>query len=122
MTSESEVGKIILAVMTNAMTPEQDAEFNDWYTNTHVPDVLKVPGFVAATRFCLLDKQLLDEVELPKQRYFAIYELDTADVDAASAGLQAAIESGSMFVSDTLDPSTVAAHFYQQITARQKAI
>jgi hypothetical protein len=122
MTTESEVGRIVLAVMTNAMTPEQDAEFNDWYTNTHLGDVLKVPGFVVATRFCLLDKQLLDEVELPKQRYLAIYELDTDDVDAAAAGLQTAIESGSMFVSDTLDPSTVAAHFYQQITARQTAI
>jgi hypothetical protein len=122
MTSESEVGKIILAVMTNAMTPQQDTEFNDWYTNTHLTDVLKVPGFVAATRFSLLDKQLLDEVELPKQRYLAIYELDTDDVDAAAAGLQTAIESGGVFVSDTLDPSTVAAHFYQQITARQTAI
>jgi hypothetical protein len=122
MTSESEVGMIILAVMTNAMTPEQDAEFNDWYTNTHLGDVLKVPGFVAATRFCLLDKQLLDDVELPKQRYLAIYELDTDDVDAAAAGLKAAIESGSMFVSDTLDQSMMAAHFYQQITARQTAI
>src|SRR5678815_3844677 len=29
----------------------REAEFNDWYTGRHLPDVLAVPGFVGGQRF-----------------------------------------------------------------------
>src|SRR3546814_16369245 len=41
--------RLLYIVLTNA-TPGDDEQFNDWYTNTHIPDVLAVPGFVAAQR------------------------------------------------------------------------
>ena len=37
-------------VMTNAVEG-RDAEFNEWYTNIHLKEVLEVPGFTAATRY-----------------------------------------------------------------------
>lgn len=40
----------IVVVLTNAV-PGRDAEFNDWYTNVHVPEVLGVPEFAAAWCF-----------------------------------------------------------------------
>ena len=39
-----------LIVLTNPVDGRED-EYNDWYTNVHLDDVLKVPGVVAAQRF-----------------------------------------------------------------------
>jgi len=33
--------------------PSREKEFNDFYDNVHVPNVLKAPGFVAATRYTI---------------------------------------------------------------------
>jgi len=40
-----------LIVFTNPVEGRDD-EYNDWYTNTHLPDVLKIPGITGAQRFC----------------------------------------------------------------------
>jgi hypothetical protein len=115
------MAKMILAVLTNPVSQERDAEFNEWYTNTHLNDVLKVPGYVAATRFKVIDKPMMDGAELPKQRYLAIYELDTDDVDQAAAQLMTAVQDGGMSVSDSLDPATIMANFYERVSDRRTA-
>jgi EthD domain len=114
------VANMILAVLTNPVSADRDDEFNEWYTNTHLNDVLKVPGYVAATRFKLVDKPVLAGAEQPKHRYLAIYELDTDDVDRAAAQLQAAVQDSGMFVSDSLDLATAMANFYEQVSDRRK--
>ena len=43
-------------VLSNAVDGRDD-EYNDWYTNRHLPDVAATPGFVSATRFRLADAQ-----------------------------------------------------------------
>jgi hypothetical protein len=52
-----------------------DAALNDWYENQHVPDLLKVPGVVAAQRFRVHDSALPQ----PAWRYISIFELDVDD-------------------------------------------
>lgn len=44
------MAKFTLLVLTNAVQGQEDA-FNEWYDNTHVPDVMKIPGIVSAQRF-----------------------------------------------------------------------
>ena len=41
------MGRYMFLGLTNA-TEGRDDEFNDWYDNRHLPDVLAVEGFVAA--------------------------------------------------------------------------
>ena len=115
------MANVVLVVLTNPVSGERDEEFNEWYNNTHLKDVLTVPGYVAATRFRLLDKTVLEGAEQPKQRYLAIYELDTDDVDRAAAQLQGAMQGGEMFISDSLDLPTAAANFYEQVSDRHEA-
>ena len=50
------MGKYNLIALTNPIDGLDD-EFNDWYTNEHLDDVLKLPGVMAAQRFCLNDVQ-----------------------------------------------------------------
>ncbi|WP_260583647.1 DUF4286 family protein [Sphingopyxis sp. PET50] len=92
-------------VLTNA-TPGDDDEFNDWYSNTHIPDVLAVPGFVAAQRFRLVDHPALRAYPY---RYLALYEVAAGEADAAFAELAARAGTERMMLSPTLDTSGVAA-------------
>ena len=64
--------------------PEHDAEFNDWYNQEHVPDMLKMPGYLNAGRY---------EALKGGPRYLAVYELEspeaseTAEIKAYHANL-----------------------------------
>ena len=62
--------------LTNAVDDRED-EYNDWYNNTHLKDVLNVPGFVSAQRFRLSSAQRMAN---PPYKYLAIYEIETDDI------------------------------------------
>lgn len=68
----------VFVVMTNAVEG-REAEYNDWYSNVHVHDVVKVPGIVSARRFCLSDIQ---RRALPpdQARYLSLYDIRTDDL------------------------------------------
>lgn len=83
-------------VMTNA-TQGQDAEFNRWYDEQHVPDVLSVPGFVAAQRFKASAAR-----GTPAHGFLTIYEITTDDVDATFAELARRVGTDRMPMSDAL--------------------
>ncbi|MEZ5709785.1 MAG: DUF4286 family protein [Blastomonas sp.] len=100
--------RLLYIVLTNA-TPGDDDVFNDWYSNTHIPDVLKVPGFVAAQRFRLIDHPALRPYPY---RYLAIYEVLAKGADAAFAELGARAGTERMVLSPTLDTAAVAAAPY----------
>jgi hypothetical protein len=81
--------------------PGKDDEFNEWYDNTHVHEVLAIPGVVSAQRFDLrpLSREAGQE---PEYRYVAIYEIE-GDPDKVMAKLGAAVKSGAVAMSDTFD-------------------
>lgn len=70
----------LLVVFTDPGDVAHEDEYNRWYTDEHLPDVLAVPGYVRAARY-----RVLGEPGAITQRYLALYELDVAD----EAGLQA---------------------------------
>ena len=59
--------------------PSREDEYNDWYTNTHIPDMLAGPGFISAQRY-----KRVDPATTPAQTpaYLAIYELEADDLAA----------------------------------------
>src|SRR3546814_16340103 len=75
--------RLLYIVLTNA-TPGDDEQFNDWYTNTHIPDVLALPGFVAAQRFRPVDNPALRPYPF---RYLAISDVLAGQAEEAFAGL-----------------------------------
>ena len=92
--------KAVLLVHTNPVSDSREAEFNDWYDNTHIPEVLGVRGFVAATRYRLADAQLA--LGAHTHRYLAVYEIESDDLEATTAALMEAA-AGGMFISDSLE-------------------
>jgi hypothetical protein len=106
-----------LVVFTNAM-PGRDAEFNKWYDEVHLREVVEVDGFAAAQRFVLSADQIgeLDADSVPG-RYLAIYEIDAEDLKSAFDKLNAA-SGGGMTMSDALDSSSAKAIAYTALGER----
>jgi hypothetical protein len=104
-------------VLTNAVAGRED-EFNEWYTNRHIPDVLTLPGIVAAQRFKLSEQQRRDP-PYPWQ-YLAIYEAETDDLSVTINALKDRSGTASMPTSTAMAEQRVA-WFYTPITERLTA-
>ena len=117
---ETIVAKHLLVVLSNAHEGTDD-EFNDWYTNTHIGDIIGLDGFQAAQRYRLSDRQVGDgEGEAPPYRYLAIYEVDGDDLGRAADSLASGVDSG-MVISDALDRDRTVAWLFSAITERMEA-
>ncbi len=55
------MAKHILVVMSNPVSPDREAEYNDWYTSRHIPDIVSLPGYAAATRYVASPAQMSGE-------------------------------------------------------------
>lgn len=77
------MAEAIVLVFTNCADPAREKEFNEWYDNTHVPDILETPGFVGCTRY-----ELLGEPGPGQGKFLAVYEVESDDLPSAMASLQ----------------------------------
>jgi hypothetical protein len=93
--------------------PGREDEYNDWYSNRHLADVVAVPGFVSAQRFCLTDG---DEEGRPSQKYMAIYTMDTNAPGKTLEHLTSLVETGAMHMSEAFSMEGMATHLYEAIT------
>jgi hypothetical protein len=80
-------------VFTGPIEGRED-EYNKWYDEQHLPDVVAVPGIVAAQRYELASAGPPGAPE-PAHRYLAMYEIE-GDVDKTLA------ELGSRFMTDAV--------------------
>lgn len=108
------MARYLFVVLTNAVEG-QDAAFNDWYTNRHLPDVFKIAGYKAAQRF--------RSVPLPgskgcPHRYLALYEVETDDLAKTHAALAAAAGTEAMPWHPAFDRSNVIGWYFEPITER----
>ena len=99
-------------VLSNPIAGEDDT-FNKWYDEVHVPEVLEVPGVIAAQRYDLAELDVPDDEDLPTQlpppthRYLVIYELDRAP-QAVMAEFIDRVMTGKLSLGETLDLTTVS--------------
>lgn len=107
------MAKHVLVVLSNAQDGEDEA-FNKWYTETHLGDILSLPGYSAAQRFKLSETQL-GTTDLP-YRYLALYEVEADEVADAARALSS--NSGQMVIDPALDRSRTVAWFYTPVTER----
>ena len=91
----------------------REEEYNRWYTEQHLHDVIAVPGFVSAQRFKIIDSASDGG---PTQRYMAIYNMRTDAPDALLAKLRELVETGQMEMSEAFDQTNLATILYEAIT------
>lgn len=81
-------------VFSNAVSGCETA-FNDWYDTRHIPEVLALPGYVAARRYRCSAHQRSTAIPCPWE-YLAIYELDTDDLSATFSAMDAVRDRGGL--------------------------
>ncbi len=58
----------VLFVVKATITKEREKDFNRWYNEEHVPQVLQYPGLVSARRYRAIEGE-------DRWQYMAVYEL-----------------------------------------------
>jgi len=102
----------LFIALTNPIEGEDDA-FNKWYDTQHVPEVLDVPGVVAAQRYDIAELKVPDDQDLPAQlpapthRYMVIYELDN-EPDVVMAEFLKRVMAGTLSLGEWLDLATIS--------------
>jgi hypothetical protein len=76
----------------------KEEEFNRWYDEVHVPEVLMVPGFTGASRLVFTPT---DHAE-PRHRYLALYQIESDDPQVVLAELGRRVQAGEIHMSDAL--------------------
>jgi hypothetical protein len=79
--------KGIIFLETMPVSPDLEAEYHDWYNDTHLAEICSVEGITGARRFAPIDGT---------GPFVAIYELDTDDLDAVVDRLRELGASGKM--------------------------
>jgi hypothetical protein len=111
------MAKYTFVVLTNP-TAGKEAEYNRWYNEQHIPDVLNVPGIVAAQRFTLADAQMGDK---NPHRYLALYKIETEDLPTVLKELKARGGTADMVMSDAIDLKDVGAFVFTPVAAKVQA-
>jgi hypothetical protein len=95
------VAEYKFVVFTNAVAGKDD-EFNQWYDDVHLGEVVALPGFTGAKRF-----RIHSDDDAPVHRYLAIYDMQTDDVASTLTTLTTAAGNGGLRMSDAMAPDVV---------------
>ncbi|MFF0817139.1 hypothetical protein ACFYVR_18550 [Rhodococcus sp. NPDC003318] len=105
----------VLLAYVQPTSPADEAEFNHWYDEVHIPQLIdRVPGVHAARRFQFASDQF-EGTSPPAHGYLTLYEIDANDVAGTIAEIGKAMTDGSLELTTTLDAVTTPAvmHVYQ---------
>lgn len=103
-------------IVFSAPTPGQEEQYNDWYNNTHLAEVIEIPGFVAAQRFELCGDQLPGFEPSPHQ-YLAIYEFDRPPGEPLKT-LRELLEAGDIQLPASIRVESICPWAYSSISER----
>lgn len=109
------VGNPHLFIVLTAPATGLEQEFNDWYTDRHLADVLKLADYRSAQRF---QKVPVGDEE-PLRPYLALYETDSTDVRATQSRLAEVVATPAMPFSPGIDRSQSIGWYYRPVTERR---
>jgi hypothetical protein len=110
------MAKCKLIALTTPL-PGKEAEFHEWYQNTHIPEMISIPGFTGAQRFQLVAKMMGSD----PNTYLAIYDVETDDPAAVLTAMGEFAQSGKMTPATTQDMATTYTAFFAECADYVKA-
>ena len=102
-----------MLVLSRPVEGRED-DYNDWYQNTHLDQIVSLPGFVSAQRF----KIAVNMRGAEAWPYMAIYEIEADDVQAAYRAMESAAVNGTIVRSDAMDYESIYASIYEEFGVR----
>jgi hypothetical protein len=104
--------KYTYVVLTRPVAGKEN-EYNDWYDNRHLADVVAVPGFTGAKRYRAASE--VSGIGDPQMPYLALYNIETDDLQGTLDAMTARSGTDAMPISDALDTSSVYAVIYEAV-------
>jgi hypothetical protein len=106
--------KFIQIVFSNPIEGKE-ADFNEWYDNVHLPELLAVPGMLSARRYDLHDAEVyrVEGGYVPEHRYLCIYEME-GDVNSILGKIVEGVASGAVHMADCIDLPASRMSFWTQ--------
>jgi antibiotic biosynthesis monooxygenase (ABM) superfamily enzyme len=100
----------MLVVMTNCVDQSREEEFNRWYDDVHVPEMLTLPGYVSARRL-----RVTDDEGGSAFRYLILFEVETDDPIASYQDMRR--RARDMDLTPLLDrgPDRFFSHMYSEL-------
>lgn len=92
------MAKGIIHVETRPSAPDREQEYNAWYDEVHIPELLALDGFVSARRLRPVDGE---------GPYLALYEIEGDDLQAILDNMVANADQLHMSDALQLDPRPV---------------
>ena len=109
--------KYKMVVFTNAVEG-RDEDFNDWYQNTHLKQIVSIKSFVQAQRFRFHTSIVPGSPD--SSRYMAIYDIETDDINAALGAMNDLAASGRMPLPESMGQPIIGA-VYEEFGEAVKA-
>lgn len=101
-----------LQVASSAL-PGREADYETWYKDIHMWEVMTLPGFLSCQRFC----RVMPGAEGGGE-YVAVYEVETDDPGRTLEALMAA--GPKMRMTDAIDLKSVRFEFLKPLGDRQQ--
>lgn len=118
------------AVLTNAEAGREE-DFERWYNEVHVPDLLRVPGVVGVTRGKLAASQtspgpegiavVATEQSSLKYSYLALYTIETDDLKSVLQMVADRAGTSDMVMSDALSADITTMCFEELMSVPDRA-
>lgn len=106
--------RYVFVVLSNPNDGSEQA-FNDFYSDRHIPDVLRVPGIRSARRYRLADAQ---RMKAPSPfGYLALYEIETDDLQAVADEIARRSGTEAMPTNPHICQDPKFAYFFQPMDA-----
>jgi hypothetical protein len=106
-----------MVVFSNAVEGKEK-DYNDWYQNTHLKQIVSIKSFAAAQRFRFVTSIIPGAPD--SSRYMAIYDIETDDIGAALKEMGELAASGRMPLPDSMDKHVIGA-VYEEFGEAVKA-
>ena len=102
------MAKYILVVPSSAQAG-QDDDYNRWYDEIHLGDLLAIPGITSGKRY----EADSASPNPPAANYLAIYEIETDDPGKVLGELGRRAQGGEMVISPALDSASAKMWLYK---------
>jgi hypothetical protein len=96
-------------VVLSRPTEGREDEYNQWYQNVHLGELVALDGIVSARRF----RRARNLAEGDTYPYLAEYEIETDDIDSVVENLTRTAGEGRLTMSDAVDTDTAYAVVYE---------
>jgi hypothetical protein len=94
--------------MYNSTSADLDEEFNRWYNEVHIPEIMSLPSIGGVTRY-RAKVQLRPAAAAAPYQYFNIYDL----VDPSAVAREVAAKEAHFTPSDAIDLDGALATIYE---------